>query len=197
MKDKKQSALIIVLSFILIMQVVCGAMALVIAMTNKSMTYDEFVSTATIDTKEATIGTNIFLHQKIYGVDHTNYRYKLQTDCPHWKYDDRYMSEGEPLPYTEKEAAVETEAKELSITLNGDTLLISQHFYVPVLDLYDEDVTFEDWEKQQIQTAYDTVCANYNERNEHRNVLLICFGMGIVTMLLLRSVKSSQVKSER
>ena len=127
--------------------------------TSNALTYEKFVNKATVDTNEATIGTNIFLHQKIYGVDHINYRYKLETDCPHWKYEDRYMSDTE-LPYIEDEAAVETEAKEITISLDDETLLVAQHFYVPVLDLYDEDISFEEWEDKQMHIAYDTYIEN-------------------------------------
>ena len=161
-----------------------------------AVSYDDFVRTCECDVSDATIGTNIKLHQTIHGVDTTKYRYKLKTDCPHWKYEDRYMS-NEALPFTEKSAAVETEAKELKISYDREVLVTAQHFYVPLLNLYDEDITFEEFKEKQIDLAYDTLIENLSAKRKSLRISLIINVIGIIFLIIcVTSIRKSNNKGE-
>ena len=152
--------------------------------TSDQLTYEEFIEKADVNVEEASIGTFLHFHQKIYGVDGIKYRYKLQTDCPHWKYDDRYVSD-EELPYKEDNAAIETEAKELTIRMNGETLVVAQHFYVPMFDLYDEDITFDEFKDKQLHIAYDTFVENSKSNLLSWLVLLPLLVLSLLFLLLV------------
>ncbi len=121
--------------------------------TKGHLTYKQFEQAVKVKEKKAVIGTNITLHQKIYGTDKTTYRYKLKTDCHYWKYEDRYLSET-PLPMTESYAAVETNAYALTLSYQNVTLATGQFFEVPILELTDNDITYEEFKNNLLHTAY-------------------------------------------
>lgn len=115
--------------------------------------FHEFESKVSLQEDETTIGTNIQLHQEIHGKDGTMYRYKLETDCPHWKYEDRYLSD-EPLAWVENHSAVETVARSIDIIWDGAVIATGQHFYVPLLDLYQDDMDYDTYKGHLLQSAY-------------------------------------------
>lgn len=120
---------------------------------DKALPYEEFKEQAAVMTKFQTLGTNITLHQVIYGTEGTQYRYKLKSDCPEWDYEDRYVS-GARLDITGKNAAVETQASSISIMLGDLMLARGQHFYVPLLKLYSEDETYAEFRDKLLKIAY-------------------------------------------
>lgn len=119
----------------------------------QEMEYGTFVNGADQVGEFKTIGTNIRLHQVIYGNDGVQYRYKLESDCPDWAYEDRYLSK-EPLELGDGPAAVETQASSLRIFLDGELLAQGQHFYVPLLKLYSNDEDYAAFKERLLKEAY-------------------------------------------
>lgn len=124
-------------------------------MAKKSDTipYELFKQQAVTKMEEAVIGTNITLHQEIYGTDGVKYRYKLKTDCPHWDYEDRYVSDT-PISWIGEYSAVETEATSIEIKFDGNAYALGQYFTVPMLGLSKEDLTLDEFKERLMKTAY-------------------------------------------
>lgn len=134
------------------------------------MSLETFKEQATIEEQTAVIGTNIVLHQIIHGQTGTTYRYKLETDCPHWTYEDRYVSKT-LLPFDLDHAAVETEAVELTVRWSGTVLATGQHFSVPLLGLESDDIPYETFKDQMLEAAYDQLNSP-SQTSESRNIFV-------------------------
>lgn len=143
-----------------------------------------FAKQIDIKTSEAVIGTNIRKHQEIYGDGKIIHRYKLKTDCPHWKYEDRYETEY-ALPYAIGDyAAVETEAVEITVSLNGTLLSEGQHFTVPSLGLVSDNISIEEYEKQLTADAYEQYIQNIHFENQvkRQTVYIVFAGMVVIVL---------------
>lgn len=152
---------------------------------NSLVPYEAFKEKAEQEAVFQTIGTNIELHQVIYGVGKKQYRYKLKTDCPNWPYEDRYVSE-KPLAMDEKQAAVETQAASVRIIWDGELLAQGQHFSVPLLGLLSDDKSFEEFKETLLKNAY----AQYKQWGKSTNwaspfllPLFLCTMAGIFILL--------------
>lgn len=158
---------------------------------------ETFREQATVEEQTAVIGTNVVLHQVIHGPGTTTYRYKLSTDCPHWSYEDRYVSET-PLSFDLDHAAVETEAVELTVKWDGTVLATGQHFSVPLLGLESEDISYETFKDRMLETAYAQLEGESSSFGAG-NVLIILAGMTVVALIvyLVWPQKRSDGKSKR
>lgn len=158
------------------------------------MTMEDFKKEAALTEETAVIGTNITLHQEIHGEGSVTYRYKLKTDCPHWTYEDRYVSTA-PLTWVKDGAAVETEATSLKIEKNGETYAVGQYFYVPLLNLSMDDLTMEQYKEQLWAAAYQT----YTESGWFSAAdpkLITIFIVGIVGILIMLAFLSDPFSSK-
>lgn len=144
-----------------ILFVLGGLLVIICLYKTKPISYESFKKSVNVTEKEATIGTNITLHQKIHGTNGVRYRYKLETDCPYWKYEDRYVSET-PLSFLDNSevSAVETEAKSITMNLDGNTLVSGQYFSVPILSLRMDDISYEAYKESLYEQAYQLYVLN-------------------------------------
>ncbi len=136
----------------------------------------------------AKIGTNITLHQVIYGTDTTTWRYKLKTDCPHWDYEDRYVSD-HPLFSDMEHAAVETEATEGRVRLGDRLLSTGQHFEVPSLGLLSNRETKEEWKDRLFTEGYQALLETNtaSKKNSLAGIAMMAFVLvGLVLCLIRR-----------
>lgn len=160
--------------------------------TEDLLSYSEFKEQAEITEEQAFIGTNIKLHQEIHSNGKTQYRYKLETDCPHWKYEDRYLSDT-AFPWLNDHSAVETTAREITIQWNGETLVTGQHFYVPLLKLNQDDIDYDTYKEQLYQEAYRQY-QSVSEQEADKDfipivVLVILISVGIVKLFMIAMAK--------
>lgn len=148
------------------------------------LTYTEFQQQAEIKEETAVIGTNIKLHQEIHGKDGIQYRYKLETDCPHWSYEDRYVTE-KPLTWINKYSAVETEATSIEILVNDMSFASGSHFYVPLLDLNQDDMDYETYKENLQKDAYQSYKSYMQQENGAPDEIGIMLGCIILIIMLL------------
>lgn len=165
-------------------------------MWKQPMTMEDFKKEAALTEETAVIGTNITLHQEIHGEESITYRYKLETDCPHWAYEDRYVSTA-PLTWVKDGAAVETEATSIEIQKDGETYAVGQYFYVPILDLSMDDLTKDAYEKQLWNTAYQTyVESGFFHTIDPKLMAVIIIGVvGVLIMIAFLSDPSNNGSS--
>lgn len=149
-----------------------------------TLTYTEFQQQAEIKEETAVIGTNIKLHQEIHGKDGVQYRYKLETDCPHWSYEDRYVTE-KPLTWINKYSAVETEATSIEILVNDMSFASGSHFYVPLLDLNQDDMDYETYKENLQKDAYQSYKSYMQQENGAPDEIGIMLGCIILIIMLL------------
>lgn len=149
----------------------------------KPVSKDVFYQEAEVIQEEVTIGTNISLHQEIHGAKGITYRYKLKTDCPYWKYEDRYLT-NDPLDWVNKTAAVETNATAITISYQGTTYAQGQFFEVPLLQLTMDDKRKAEYIEElqaEAYTAYTTAQVESGMGFTPENcilvitILLVCF----------------------
>lgn len=146
----------ILLTIITITGLVLGFMTGAVILPIKAesvLNFDTFKEQADVEEIHGQVGTNIRLHQEIHGERGITYRYKLETDCPTWKYEDRYES-SKILDWVGKNSAVETEACSLSVSFQGKSLAAGQHFYVPLLGLNQDDIPYTEYKEQMLEQAY-------------------------------------------
>lgn len=162
-----------------------GVMIVWFSFLNKQQTdlvsKEVFDQETEVTEEEAMIGTNITLHQEIHGTEGITYRYKLKTDCPYWKYEDRYRTD-KPLTWINKNAAVETKATAITISYQGTTYAQGQFFEVPLLQLTMDDQSKAEYiQKLQAEayTAYKT------EQSNTGNHLTVETGILILASVLL------------
>lgn len=110
------------------------------------------------------IGSDIRLLQEIHGIeDSVTYRYSIQTVCPSWGYDDRYVTK-EPLEWVnDTTSAVETYATNITIRYNGVLYASGQHYWVPLLQLSSNDGTLEEMEDSLMKQAYEAYVVDEGE----------------------------------
>lgn len=160
------------------------------------LTEEEFKKKADIEETEAVIGTNIALHQEIYGKNGTTYRYKLKTDCPHWKYEDRYEC-AYPLPYVREHAAVETKATRITVRMDGAVLAEGQYFSVPVLGLTSDDKTLEEAKSSLMGTAYAQYEQEQKEQAQKKTYLIWIVGFSGICLIWILLSGSKVLKDKK
>lgn len=115
--------------------------------------YGEFKETVIVDEIRGRVGANITLQQEIHDEGAVTYRYKLKTDCPTWEYEDRYETT-KRLEWVGEKSAVMAEAYRVTILQDGNVLANGQYFYVPLLKLQQDDMTYGRYKEQLLKQAY-------------------------------------------
>ena len=153
------------------------------------------------------IGSDIRLLQEIHGIeDSVTYRYSIQTVCPSWGYDDRYVTK-EPLEWVnDTTSAVETYATNITIRYEGTLYAQGQHYWVPLLEVSSNDGTLEDLETELMDQAYQAYVTDkgtidtFSSIEQFMGVLLIALVFGFICWLritLLRTVKRELAEKEQ
>lgn len=124
--------------------------------TAEPVTQEKFTEAAQVQANTEVIGSDIRLLQVIYGLSDTiTYRYSVETSCPSWDYEDRYVTT-EPLTWVNDTSAVETYASNIAVWYDGTMYASGQHYWVPLLDLSTNDRSLRQMESDLIVQAYQT-----------------------------------------
>lgn len=167
----------------------------------------EFKEEASMQVDTDMIGSDIRLLQEIHGIeDSITYRYSVQTTCPSWNYEDRYVTK-EPLDWVnDTSSAVETYATNVIIRYEGTLYANGQHYWVPLLQLSSNDGTLEDLEDSLMSQAYWAYIADNGAKetvsstDQFMGVLIVVLLFGFICwfrMELLKMIKREIEEKEQ
>lgn len=107
-----------------------------------------------LSVKEERTSALVWLKQTIHGTSGVKYRYVVQTDCPSWDFESRYVSD-KPLDWVEDEtSSVEVIVHDARVSIFGTVYASGQYYEAPLLDLSSETIPLEQWEEQLKDQAY-------------------------------------------
>lgn len=167
----------------------------------------EFEEEASMLVDTEIVGSDIRLLQEIHRIeDSITYRYSIQTACPSWNYEDRYVTK-EPLDWVnDSTSAVETYATNVTIRYEGTLYANGQHYWVPLLQLSSNDGTLEDLEDSLISQAYQAYIADNGAKetvsstDRFMGILIIVLFFGFICwfrMELLKMIKREIAEKEK
>lgn len=107
-----------------------------------------------LSVKEEQTSALVWLKQTIHGTGGVKYRYAVQTDCPSWDFESRYVSD-KPLDWVEDEtSSVEVIVHDARVSIFGTVYASGQYYEAPLLDLSSETIPLDQWEEQLKNQAY-------------------------------------------
>ena len=107
-----------------------------------------------LSVKEERTSALVWLKQTIHGTSGVKYRYVVQTDCPSWDFESRYVSD-KPLDWVEDEtSSVEVIVHDVRVSIFGTVYASGQYYEAPLLDLSSEIIPLGQWEEQLKDQAY-------------------------------------------
>ena len=107
-----------------------------------------------LSVKEEQTSALVWLKQTIHGTGGVKYRYVVQTDCPSWDFESRYVSD-KPLDWVEDEtSSVEVIIHDARVSIFGTVYASGQYYEAPLLDLSSETIPLDQWEEQLKNQAY-------------------------------------------
>lgn len=107
-----------------------------------------------LSVKEERTSALVWLKQTIHGTSGVKYRYVVQTDCPSWDFESRYISD-KPLDWVEDEtSSVEVIVHDVRVSIFGTVYASGQYYEAPLLDLSSETIPLGQWEEQLKDQAY-------------------------------------------
>lgn len=96
----------------------------------------------------------VWLKQTIHGTGGVKYRYVVQTDCPSWDFESRYVSD-KPLEWVEDEtSSVEIIVHDARVSIFETVYASGQYYEAPLLNLSSETISLDQWEEQLKDQAY-------------------------------------------
>ena len=123
--------------------------------------------------KEDKVGANIWLKQAIHGTDGIKYRYVVETDCPSWDFETRYMTDT-PISWIDETSAVEVLIYDVQIRYDGTAYAGGQYYTVPILgNLSSETVSLDKWKANLTTQAYQAYVADKKNYTDGMRLLLI------------------------
>lgn len=166
MKAKKKSNLLIalwVILFIVFAALFCWLVFFEIPKTKTDEESEEmFLSGAAVVQNEDKVGANIWLKQTIHGIDGITYRYVIETDCPQWDFETRYVTTI-PIEWIDETSAVEVIIYDTQIRYEGSVYGSGQYYTIPLLGgISSENITLEEWKNNLIKQAYQTYKSEQN-----------------------------------
>ena len=158
---------------------------------------DVFASNADIIQKQDKVGANIWLKQTIHGENGINYRYVIETDCPSWDFQTRYMTK-EPIAWIDETSAVEVIIYDTQVRYNGTVYANGQYYTIPLLGgISSETISIEEWQTNLIKQAYQSYVADM--KGDHRVLDILIFLviiMLIVHLIWLMNIKFQKQKKK-
>ena len=107
-----------------------------------------------LSVKEEQTSALVWLKQTIHGTGGVKYRYVVQSDCPSWDFESRYVSD-KPLDWVEDEtSSVEVIIHDARVSIFGTVYASGQYYEAPLLDLSSETIPLDQWEEQLKNQAY-------------------------------------------
>lgn len=135
-----------------------------------------------LDMKEESTGALVWLKQSIHGPSGTTYRYVVETDCPQWDYEDRYVA-NEPLDWAvDSTSAVEVIVYDARVRIDGTVYADGQYYTVPMLGLSSEDMPLDQWKDLLADRAYQAYASRMSRPIVKKSLMSV---FGAVTVLLV------------
>lgn len=155
---------------------------------------EQFSETASILVNEDKVGAMIWLKEAIHGTDGITYRYIVKTDCPHWDYETRYVTDT-PIEWIDETSAVEVIIYDTQIRYNGTVYASGQYFTIPILGgISSELISHESWEENLVIQAYQayTATAIRNNRMQRCIGYVMLIGVVVIIYLILNNKKTKE-----
>lgn len=132
---------------------------------------DAFATKAIVTQNEDRVGANVWLKQTIHGTDGITYRYVIETDCPKWDFETRYMT-STPIEWISETSAVEVVVYDTQIRYDGTVYASGQYYTVPLFDnISSENITLEEWQVNLVKQAYQAYTTDMIGQKANRDVL--------------------------
>ena len=155
-----------------------------------------FLLNAEILQKEEHTGANIWLKQTIHGENGIHYRYVIETDCPSWDFETRYMTDT-PIDWIDETSAVEVLVYDTQIRYNGTVYASGQYYTVPLLDnISSEEQTLEDWQTSLVNQAWQVYDAERSSDGGELPIMAILL-VGLPFLPFLWYIMSENQKEDR
>lgn len=179
-KKKKRN-----IAFVMFVIGLAAVMLLQVLCDNHPVDKTSFLSAMEIMKKEDSVGANIWLKQSVHGENGIKYRYVVETDCPNWDFETRYVTDT-PLDWVEETSAVETIVYDVQIRYEGAVYASGQYYTVPLLDnVSSESLSEEEWEENLITQAYQTYVQEKKMEVKIPRLWQIVIGMVFVIFLVI------------
>lgn len=151
----------------------------------------EFTKNAVVLQNEDKVGANIWLKQEIHGTDGINYRYVIETDCPSWDFETRYMTT-KPIDWIDETSAVEVIIYDTQIRYDDTVYASGQYYMVPILGgISSENISLDDWQENLIKQAYQTYESEIS--SQKMEIFIYCvFLIIVITASILYIIKSKR-----
>lgn len=141
-----------------------------------------FMGAASVNVKDDWVGANIWLKQAVHGTDGVKYRYVIETDCPSWDFETRYMTD-KPIDWVDETSAVEVIIYDVRVYYEGTVYANGQYFTIPILDgLSSEDITYKEWQQNLVKQAYQAYVV---DKDSDRMRFILSAGAGAVIPVIL------------
>lgn len=172
---------------------------LITKLTNKVVNANVFASEAEVSQNTDKVGANIWLKQTIHGMDGINYRYVIETDCPKWDFQTRYMTAA-PIEWIDETSAVEVIIYDTQVRYNGTVYASGQYYTVPLLGgISSENVSLEEWQKNLVKQAYQTYASDMNRVPSAISLLkflILAIGAIEIFDLTTQNIRNTRKKKE-
>lgn len=140
-----------------------------------TLSREAFLEQAEITDQETVTQANIWLKHTVHGTEGIRYRYVVETDCPSYDFESRYVTDT-PLSWVGETSAVEVFVHTVQVTLPGTDQEIyasGEYYLVPILDnLSSENISFEEWKDNLMTSAYNTYLAGQEAHDPFMMALL-------------------------
>lgn len=152
------------------------------------LTEEEFLAQAEITDREDITRAKIWLKHTVHGTDGIYYRYVVETDCPNWDFESRYVSKS-PLDWvTDETSAAEVIVHSVQVSLpgeNGRVYASGEYYTIPVLgDLASENIPLEEWKENLAANAYNAYLAETQAHDPLLPIFLVLAAVPLICRLM-------------
>ena len=152
---------------------------------NSDISFEAFSANAAVLENEDRVGANIWLKQTIHGLDGINYRYVIETDCPRWDFETRYMTDA-PIEWIDETSAVEVMIRDIQIRYNNRIYASGQYYTVPILGgISSENITLDEWKTNLSKQAYQTYVSETDKSQRVTVIYTILLYLAITLFIVV------------
>ncbi len=153
------------------------------------VTDTEFMADAKIVQVTDKVGANVRLLQEIHGVNGIKYRYSVETDCPKWDFETRYMTD-DPIEWVDDSSAVEVIIYDIQVRFNETVYANGQYYTVPLFGgISSENITVDEWTKNLVSQAYQTYVSDHKYTVYAKAALIMIVG-AVIGMVICIAILS-------
>ena len=146
----------------------------------------EFMENVKMIQNKDKVGAKIWLKEAIHGTNGIKYRYAVETDCPKWNFETKYMTDT-PIEWVDgKTSAVEVLIYDEQVRYDDTVYASGTYYTVPILDnISSENVSLEEWEQNLTKQAYQTFISENSRMSYQQIGLFVIFGLFIIILFVL------------